>query len=115
MSDGPGEWVPKNAFVMPELPTSLKIEPVVAALLHVAAFLELSTDAAVNPDYAVEAMEHIGHYLQQLPEDRVVALKEQLGRVTAHARKEKWGDDAVDFFGDFMENFGLGAEGSDDD
>lgn len=57
-------WVRKDAFVMPLLPPDLGVDPLVAALLHVTAFLELSGDDAVDPDWAVEALEHVGHYLE---------------------------------------------------
>lgn len=60
MADDAGEWVEKDAYVMPELSASLGIDPVVAALLHTTAFLELPGDSAVDPDGAVEAMESVG-------------------------------------------------------
>ena len=53
MNEGPGEWVDKEAFVMPLLPESLDVDPQFAALFHMAAFLELSGDEAVDPDWAV--------------------------------------------------------------
>jgi hypothetical protein len=108
MADGPGEWVEKDAFVMPELPAALNVDPVVAALLHVTAFLELSGDGAVDPDAAVEAMESVGYYLRQLPTERVEAIREQVGRVAEHARKKKWGAEAVEFFTDYLDNVGVG-------
>jgi len=89
MADGPGEWVNDGAFVMPMLPASLRIDPILAGLLHVAAFLELSGDEMIDPDRAVEAMEHISHYLHQLPTEREQALREQVSRVADHARKKK--------------------------
>jgi hypothetical protein len=95
---------------MPVLSASLKVDPLVAALLHVVAFLELSGDQAVDPDWAVEAMEHVAHYLRQLSAERVEALREQVERVADHARKEKWGTDAVEFFVKFLENFGIVEE-----
>jgi|RhiMetdeSRZDD1v2_1073273.scaffolds.fasta_scaffold362276_2 hypothetical protein len=81
-----------------------------AALLHVTAFLELSGDDTVDPDWAVEALEHVGHYLEQLPPDRIEAVREQLGRVRKFARKNKWGKDAVEFFAEYLENVGLGVD-----
>jgi hypothetical protein len=108
MPEEPGEWVDKDAFAMPLLPASLRVDPVVAALLHVSAFLELSGDDAVNPDWAVEAMEHVSHYLKQLPAERVESLRRQLARVAAHARKEKWGEQAIEYFAEFLENSGVG-------
>jgi hypothetical protein len=31
---GPGKWVPKASFVMPEVPASLGIDPLVLAVVH---------------------------------------------------------------------------------
>ena len=109
-SGDPIRWVKKDAFVMPVLPKSLHVDPLVAGLLHLMAFLELSGDDTVDPDWAVEAMEHVGHYLQQLPPDQVEAVREQVRRVAEHARKKKWGAEAVEFFTEFLENFGLGGD-----
>jgi hypothetical protein len=103
-------WVKKDAFVMPVLPKSLKVDPVVAGFLHMMAFLELSGDDTVDPDWAVEAMEHVGYYLQQLPADQIAPLREQVNRVAEYARKKKWGKDAVKFFSEFLENFGIGVD-----
>src|SRR5262245_2697064 len=88
--DGKIRWVKKDAFVMPILPESLRVDPLVAGFLHMLAFLELSGDDTVDPDWAVEAMEHVGFYLERLPPDRRAALEEQVGWVAAHARKKKW-------------------------
>jgi len=107
MTDGPGEWVAKEAFVMPELPAALKVDPVVAALLHVTAFLELSSDAAVDPDAAVEAQEHVGHYLLQLPAEQMAVVRTQAERVAALARRQKWGEEAVEFFAEYLDNYGV--------
>lgn len=103
-------WVQKAAFVMPVLPESLKIDPIVAGYFHLAAFLELSDDEAVDPDWAIEAMEHVGYYVNQLSPKARAALADQASRVAAHARKEKWGQEAVEFFEGFLENFGIGED-----
>ena len=110
MADDPGEWIEKDAFVMPELPAELKIDPGIAALLHITAFLELSGDGVVDPDAAVEAMEQVGHYLTQLSPSEVKAVREQISRVAKHARKSKWGEEAIEFFADYLDNFGVGDE-----
>jgi hypothetical protein len=115
MADGPGEWVEKDAFVLPELPAALKVDPIVAALLHVMAFLELSGDGAVDPDAAIEAMEHVGRYLQQLPAGQVESLRDQLDRVGRYARKKKWKEEATEFVGEFLDNLGLGEQDEPDD
>jgi hypothetical protein len=97
-------WVPKDAFVMPVLPKSLKIDALVAGFLHMVAFLELSGDDAVDPDWAVEAMEHVGYYFGLLSPKAKADFGSQVARVATHAKKEKWGKPAVEFFEQFMEN-----------
>jgi hypothetical protein len=108
--DGKIHWVKKDAYVMPVLPASLKIDPLVAGFLHMFAFLELSGDDTVDPDWAVEAIEHVVYYFNQLTPEAKANLGEQIGRVTKHARKEKWGKATVEFFRDFIENFGADDE-----
>src|SRR5262245_31529763 len=48
---GPVLWLPKGAFVMPVLPRTLKVDPLLAALLHTMSFLEFSDDGTVDPDW----------------------------------------------------------------
>lgn len=110
MTQGPGDWVDNDAFVMPELPAGLKVDPLVAALLHVTAFLELSGDGAVNPDAAVAGMEHVGHYLQQLAPDQVEKLRAQITQVAEHASNQYWGAAATEFFAEYLDNFGVGGD-----
>jgi hypothetical protein len=106
MADGPVRWADKDAFVMPVLPTSLDIDPIVAALLHSVAFLELSGNGTVNPDWAIEALEYIVYYLGRLPADRLAAFGAHVALVASHAEASGWSGGAVAFFGAFMENFG---------
>jgi hypothetical protein len=101
---GPGEWVPKPSFALPVIPEELKVDPVLLALLHAEAFLQLSEDDAVDPDDAVEASEHIGMYLGRLPPSRVKGIKAILGQLAAHGRKQGWPSDVVDFIVGFWEN-----------
>lgn len=72
--------------------------------------MELSGDETVDPDWAVEAMEYVGHYFDQLTPEAKKSFGEQGARVAAHARKKKWGKEAVEFFSRFMEDFGLVRE-----
>lgn len=97
-SDGKIRWVDKDAYVMPVLPESLDVDPLLAALLHVLCFLELSGDHSVDPDWAVEAMEHVAHYLTQLTPDAKASLREQIARVAAHAQEHGWSKQAVELF-----------------
>ena len=104
---GPGRWVKKLAFVMPPLPDTLDIDPYLAALLHCAAFLELSEDDAVDPDAAVEVMESITIYLQRVPEEQVADLRNALQRISEHGRRAGYPPALVDFIDGFVENFGV--------
>jgi hypothetical protein len=104
MANDPGDRAESEAFVMPELPAALKLDPDFAALRHVMAFLELSGDGAVDPDAAVRATEHVGHYLRQLPAGRVASMRDQI------SRKAGWGTDAVEFLAGFLDNSGVGGE-----
>ena len=110
MTNGPGHYVVKDAYVMPVLPKSLKVDPIVAALLHAVLFLEISGEGSVDPDWAVEALEHVMHYLQQLDSERIEELREQVARIAKHARKKKWGKQPVEFLTMFVEQFGVATE-----
>ena len=115
MSDeGPGRWVRKTAFVMPLIPADLRVDPVVAALLHCTAFLELSGDEDVDPDWAVEAMEHVATYLQRLPPERIGAVSDQLASVRAYAEQQGAPQEFLEFVDGFLANFGV-TESVDDD
>ena len=103
-------WIPKGAFVMPVLPKSLKIDPILASLLHMMAFLELSDDDTVDPDWAVEAMEHVAHYMQQLADDHIKQVQEQLDRVATHAKKKQMPREFIELAQDFLECCGVGED-----
>jgi hypothetical protein len=105
--DGPGEWVDKDAFVLPLIPEELGVEPQFAALLHAAAFLELSGDGAVDPDWAVEALEHIAHYLLRLPGPEVERLGAQLAKLATFGQTNGWSEDVVEFIQSFFEACGV--------
>jgi hypothetical protein len=101
---GPGKWVPKASFVMPEVPASLGIDPLVLAVVHADAFLQLSEDEAVDPDAALEASENISAYLTRLPRDRAEAFRRDVAKLAAHARRQKWPADALEFVAEYWEN-----------
>jgi hypothetical protein len=98
MTDANITWVKKDAFVMPVLPDSLNVDPLIAGFIHMAAFLELSGNDAVDPDYACEAMEHVAHYFHRLTPEAQASFATQAQRVAAYAREQQWGDKAVNFF-----------------
>jgi hypothetical protein len=90
VQEEPGKWVPKSAFVMLELPASLNIDPLLAALIHAFAFLDLSEDEAVDPDAAVEALENMQFYLERLKPKQIEKLRDQLESIRKYAESQNW-------------------------
>ena len=105
--DGPGRWVHQTAFVPPLLPLGLKVDPVLAALLHCMAFLELSGDDTVDPDSALEVMEYVAGYLQRLPVAETGAVRRQLAAVSLYAREQGAPDAFTAFVDGFLEACGV--------
>lgn len=103
-----GRWVKKSAFVMPLIPESVPIDPSILALLHCAAFLELSEDEAVDPDAAVEAMEHVAAYLQRLPPAQIKAFRAALAQLDKYGAKQRFPKDLREYLRDFLDNSGVG-------
>jgi hypothetical protein len=103
-------WVRKGAFVMPVLPKNLKIDPLLAGLLHTMAFLELSDDDTVDPDWAVEAMEHVAYYFQRMDDRQVETIQEQLDRITAYAKKKKMPEGFTDLAENLLRYAGVGDD-----
>lgn len=68
----------------------------------------------VDPDSAVEAMEHVATYLSSLDVPSMTRLKEQLSRVVSHATKDNWPVYVIDFLSEFLENFGTTADDDND-
>ncbi len=100
-------WVPKGAFVMPEIPKSLKVDPLLAGVLHAMSFFELSDEDTVDEDWAVEAMEAVTYYLQRMTPVQIADMAEQLDRVAKHAKKKKMPGPFIEFVEEFMVNSGL--------
>jgi len=92
---------------MPELPAKLKVDPVLAALLHMACFMELSAEKTVDFDESLTAMQAMGYYLQRLPPARVKEINAQLKRVAAYGKKQKWKKEAVAFISKLLDNAGV--------
>lgn len=95
---------------LPLVPTELGIDPILLALLQTAAFLDLSDDDSVDPEFAGDVLERVGLYVQRLPAERVPELQSQLGRLHAHAVEAGWPPDLSEFVGQFLYNCGLGDE-----
>lgn len=106
--DGPGRWVAKTAFVMPLLPLGLEVAPVLAALLHCMAFMELSGDDTIDPDQALEVMEYVAGYLQRLSPAEAGGVRSQLAAVSAHAREHGAPATFIAFVDGFLDACGVG-------
>jgi len=101
------EWVSKDAFVMPVLPSELGVDPLFAALLYATAFLVLSGDESVDPDWGLEALEHMGYYLQRLPPSEVERFRLQLGRIADYGERQSWPKEFTSFVRGFLRSFGF--------
>lgn len=97
-------WMEDRSYQLPELPEELELDPLLAGLLHVTCFLEFSDEQSVNPDDAVEAMESMAFYLQRLKPAQKKQINEQLKRVVAYAKKQKWEKDVVKSLKNFLTN-----------
>ena len=111
----PDDEVPDGAAVLPELPAELGTNPVLLALLHCVVFLQGSDPEVVNPAAADEALGRIADYLQRLSEKDLDQVQEDLKVLTAYARQEKWPKVQVQFFKQFLADFGVTDEGELDD
>jgi hypothetical protein len=104
------EWAESDRFVMPVIPDHLRVDPCTLALLHCVSFLELSGDKTVDPDWAVEAMEHVAHYLQRLSPATTARLKTDLETIASYAESQQLAPPFVDLARRFTEYAGLDDE-----
>ncbi len=95
---------------MPVLPSELGFDPLFAALLHATAFLVLSGDESIDPDWGLEALEHVGYYLQKLPVSEIERLRLQLDQIADYGKQEHWPKEFTDFARGFLRSFGLEEE-----
>src|SRR5262245_23543066 len=91
------DWAEVDAFHLPELPAELNIDPILAALLHMACFMELSGEKAVDFDESITAMEAMGYYFQRLTPQQVKETSAQIKLVASFAKKAKWKQEAIKF------------------
>ncbi len=109
MKSRPGEPPPK-AVHMPTLPDELDIDPLLAGMLHLAMYLDLSDDRLNEPDAACRALEKLGPYLARFDDDELAELSAQLQKIAAHAKQSRWPVERREFVEEFLDNCGLGAE-----
>jgi hypothetical protein len=100
---------------LPVIPPELGIDPVLCALLHLAAFLDFGDDDATDPEAVAEALEHVGLYVQRLDDAALQAVEEQLDRLAKHGAAAGWAEEAQTFVEDFLYNCGLGPDDEPED
>ena len=94
-------------YIMREIPKSVKIDPVLCALLHVTSFLEFSDEETVELDASVSVMNNIGLYLGRLTPDQIADVGKQLDALVTYARKRKWAKGFIDFVQRFLQTFDI--------
>ena len=109
-AEDPIEWIQTDKFVMPVIPGELHVDPRTLAILHCVSFLELSGDDTVDPDWAVEAMEHVAHYLQRLSHDDVSRMKTDMEAIASWAEAKQMPAHFIDLARRFTEYAGLEPE-----
>ena len=110
MSDSmkePIEWAQEGKFVMPVVPEELHVDPSTLAILHCVSFLELSGDETVDPDWAVEAMEHVAHYLHRFSQDEVSRMRADMQAIASWAESHEMPPQFIDLVQHFTEYAGL--------
>jgi len=115
MSDDKKEGDEEVAVLLPVVPKSVEVDPLLLALVSCAAFLDLSTEEAVDPDDAVDVLELVGGYVQRLPEDRIEQLKDQLEELAEWAGKQDWPEETVEFVREFLFNCGVTDDEDEDE
>jgi hypothetical protein len=113
MSDStqdPIKWVQTDKFVMPIIPHELHVDPRTLAVLHCVSFLELSGDDTVDPDWAVEAMEHVAHYLQRLDQGGLTRMRADMASIASWAESKQMPPRFVELARRFTEYVGLEPE-----
>ncbi|HLV22724.1 MAG TPA: hypothetical protein VKZ49_17660 [Polyangiaceae bacterium] len=113
--DGPDaeDGSAEEVFFLPIVPPELEIEPLLLAVLHCAAFLDLAGEESVDEQDAGDVLEHIGMYVQRLPAPRLAELEQQLVRLQEHGKKASWPEPLVEFIADFLYNCGIGEDDDD--
>lgn len=114
-SDDPSESGEDVDPLLPTLPRELGIDPLFAALLHCAAFLDLGGDDHVAPDFALEVLEQLSEYVNRLTPERTAEFVAQAERIAAYAEDSGWEEGQVALVRRFFYNCGLVATGGDDD
>lgn len=104
-----------EGMVMPTVPESLGVDPVLLALLHLTSLLDFADDDELEPDAANAALEQIELYLQRLPSERLESIQADLDRIEEYGAEQGWPEELTDFVRDFLFNCGLGEDEDEDE
>jgi hypothetical protein len=118
-----GAPAPKPApapFLLPLVPEELELSPFLLALLHSAAFLDVSEEDVVDGPAACAVLDRVGLYLQRVDDDTLEQFADDLERLAEYAENENWSEAAQDFLANFLEACGFvvdeeGEEGEGED
>ena len=99
-----------SGAMMPVIPEELGIDPLLSALLHCAAFLDLSEDGEVDDAASTAVLEHVGLYVQRLSPEELDDLADQLAELREHAHKVGWAPPLIEFVEDFLYSCGIGED-----
>jgi hypothetical protein len=100
----------ERAPITPLVPPELGIDPLLLALIHCAAFLDLASEDLVDPDAAGDVLEGLEAYITRLPADRLTEIQGQLERLEQYAEESGWPHELVEFVADFLYSCGIGEE-----
>lgn len=92
---------------MPLIPEELHIDPRTLAILHCVSFLDLSGDDTVDPDWAVEAIEHVAYYLKRLSPDDVARMNIEMQTIASWAESRHLSPQFINLARNFLEYTGL--------
>ncbi|MBN2195688.1 MAG: hypothetical protein JW751_22900 [Polyangiaceae bacterium] len=112
-SEQNGRHEANDVTVMPVVPDSLGVSPLLLALLHVASLLDFADDETVEADAANGALEHVELYVQRLTTAQLEAIQADLDRIEEFGAEHGWPEEVTDFVADFLYNCGLGDEEDD--
>lgn len=105
----------KIPFLLPLVPAELELSPFLLALLHSAAFLDLSEEDVVEGAAACAVLDRIGLYLQRADDDTLEQLADDIERLAEYAEAEKWPEEAQEFLGTFLEHCGFVVDSDEED
>jgi hypothetical protein len=96
--------------IMPLVPPELGIDPILLALIHCAAFLDLASEQLVDPDSAGDVLENLELYVKRLEPTRLTEIQGQIEKLEEWADQSGWPEELVDFVADFLYSCGVGEE-----